>query len=107
MTARRRRSVPREVKLEAARRVIEGGELPGEVAHAYEVRADQVELWVRQVQAAATEGGVRPGRQRTLISVDQEELKRLRRQVAELEQERDFLKKAAAYFATESRSDTP
>jgi len=32
-----------------------------------------------------------------------EENRRLRRRLAEVEQERDFLKKAAAYFAQESK----
>ncbi len=32
---------------------------------------------------------------------EEEELKRLRREVEQLQQERDFLKKAAAYFAKE------
>jgi len=34
---------------------------------------------------------------------DMEELKALRKQVAELEKENDFLKKAAAFFAKESK----
>jgi transposase len=33
----------------------------------------------------------------------EEELQRLRREVEQLKQERDFLKKAAAYFAKEQR----
>ena len=99
----RRRSIPREVKLEAVRRVIELGELPGQVAHAYGVRADQVQEWVRLVKAAATEGGVTNRGRRSLTSADQDELKRLRHEVETLKQERDFLKKAAAYFAKESR----
>jgi len=103
----RRRSIPREVKLEAVRRVRELGELPGEVAHAYGVRSDQVQEWVRQVAAAAKEGGVTGRGRRSLTSADHDELKRLRRQVEVLEQERDFLKKAAAYFAKESPDATP
>jgi transposase len=34
---------------------------------------------------------------------DEKELERLRRRVKQLEQERDFLKKAAAYFAKEPK----
>ena len=34
---------------------------------------------------------------------ESEEIRRLRRRVAELEQERDFLKKATAYFAKDSK----
>ena len=103
----RRKSIPREVKLEAVRRVRERGESPGQVAHAYGVRADQVQDWVRKVEAASREGGVAGRGRRSLTSVEHEELKLLRRQVQALEQERDFLKKAAAYFAKESPDGTP
>ena len=103
----RRRSIPREVKLEAVRRVRELGELPRQVAHAYGVRADQVLEWVRKVEAANQEGGLVNRGRRSLTSVEHDELKRLRREVAALKQERDFLKKAAAYFAKESPDGTP
>lgn len=39
---------------------------------------------------------------RRVITEEQAELSRLRREVAELRMERDILKKATAYFATES-----
>ncbi len=51
--------------------------------------------WVRQgdVDAARVEG---------LTSDEREELRRLRRENARLKQERDLLKRAAAFFATEN-----
>lgn len=59
--------------------------------------------WVKrakggQLPATTTEAG---GVQR-VVTEEQAELSRLRREVAELRMERDILKKATAYFATES-----
>jgi transposase len=50
--------------------------------------------WVGKAEAAAA----RPGSQS-----EAEELKRLRKEVETLRMERDFLKKAAAFFAKESK----
>ena len=52
--------------------------------------------WVKQNQLDAGE------RRDGLTSEEREELRRLRRDVRRLEQERDILKRAAAFFATES-----
>ena len=102
----RRRTIDRDTKLEAVRRVQKLGERPKEVAAALGVRADQVRQWVRQVTAAESEGGLAPGR-KSLTSAEHEELKRLKRELEQVTAERDFLKKAAAYFAKESPDGTP
>ena len=102
----RRRTISRETKLEAVRRVQKLGEQPAEVASALGVRADQVRQWIRLVEASEKEGGLAPGR-KTLTSAEREELKRLKRELALVTAERDFLKKAAAYFAKESPDGTP
>jgi transposase len=52
--------------------------------------------WVKQTQLDAGE------RRDGLTSEEREELRRLRRDVRRLEQERDILKRAAAVFTTES-----
>jgi transposase len=52
--------------------------------------------WTKQVQLDAGE------RRDGLTSDEREELRRLRRENRRLEQERDILKKAAAFFAKES-----
>lgn len=79
---------------------------------------DLLRIWAKQVAAAppgASPEGIFPGhgRPRSYAPVlqpvvlpppsDQEELARLRRENDRLRLERDFLKKAAAFFAKESR----
>ncbi len=60
--------------------------------------------WVKRARdgrlPSASNGGVRLGQR--VITEEQAEVSRLRREVAELRMERDILKKATAYFATES-----
>ncbi len=96
-----RRRFTREFKLEAVRLVNEGNESVSAVAERLGIRPDMLRNWKRQVAGL-------PGAQKNNIFMgpgkatgEEEELKRLRREVEQLQQERDFLKKAAAYFAKE------
>lgn len=90
----KRRQFSREFKEEAVRVLAESGRPLSQVARELALRPEQLREW-RRLFATATPTG--PG------SGETDELRRLRRELEITRQERDFLKKAAAFFAKESR----
>jgi transposase len=102
MTGTRRQFTP-EFKLEAVRLVADSGKPLTQVARELGIRSDVLRAWKRKVEAGTGQPSttIFPG-SGTAAGPDAE-LQRLRRENEVLKQERDFLKKAAAYFAKESR----
>ena len=97
MAERRRRTFTAEQKAEAVRLVRESGKSLYQVARNLDLSESALRRWVKQsqVDAEANPNGA-------LTSAEREELRRLRRENRQLSMERDFLKKAAAFFAKES-----
>jgi transposase len=95
----KRRVFTREFKLEAVRLVMEGKQTVSQVAASLGVRADMLRDWKRQVEGQPRAMAKELFRGNGKAASQQEELNRLRRENKTLRQERDFLKKAAAYFA--------
>jgi len=98
-----RRQFTGEFKLEAVRLVTEGERPLVQVARELGIRPDMLRTWKRQAagRAGFVATDVFPGNGHQTSQAD--ELRRLQRENETLRQERDFLKKAAAYFAKESR----
>jgi transposase len=94
-----RRQFSREYKLEAVRRVSDGGRAPSVVARELGINPNMLRTWRRQLTTAGAAAGLGGS---PLTSQD-EEIRRLRRENAVLKQERDFLKSATVFFAKESR----
>jgi transposase len=73
-----------------------------EIARELGVTRETLRLWVKAERAARETMAGRGRSAENPVSADErEELKRLRKRVAELELEKDILRKAAAYFAKE------
>ncbi len=85
---------PPAFKAEAVQLVRRSDKSLGAVAKDLGVADQTLRNWVRQ---AELDGGARDG----LTQDEREELRHLRREVRTLRQEREILKKAAAFFAKE------
>jgi transposase len=87
---------PPEFKAEAVRLVREGGRTISDVAVSLGVTPESIRQWLKRIDLDS-------GRRSDGLTTDErEELRQLRRRVQRLEQEKEILKKAAAYFAAET-----
>ena len=78
--------------------LVRAGRTPEELSREFEPTAQSIWNWVRQ--AERDQGVRRDG----LTTDEKEELRRLRREVKVLREEKEILKKAAAWFAEETGS---
>ena len=81
--------------------LVRAGRTPEELAEKFEPTAQSIRNWV--AQAERDDGR----RQDGLTTEEREELRRLRREIKTLREEREILKKAAAWFARETGSIPP
>ena len=81
--------------------LIKAGRTPNELAREYEPTGETIRQWVKQ--AADDEGEDQEKRS----SDDRAEITRLRKENQRLRQEREILKKAAAWFAQETNCVPP
>jgi len=85
---------PEEFKLAAVRQITEGGYSVYDVAKRLDVTSDSLYAWVRRYGPDAAKYQTK--------ATEQAELNRLRKELKRVTEERDLLKKAAAYFAKQS-----
>ena len=94
----KRKRFTKEFKLEALRLMEKSGKPAADVARELGIRRNQLYKWQEKFSVHGNEAfpgsGRRPGKE--------EEVARLKRELARVKEERDILKKAAQYFARES-----
>lgn len=96
MEKRKRRQFTEEQKAEAVRHAQELGNI-SEAARNLDLHTTVLARWVKQAEIDAGRG-----EETDLTTEEKAELRKLRRQLKRVTMERDFLKKAAAFFAKES-----
>ena len=99
MSRRQRRTFTAEQKAEAVRLVQTSDRSVYQVARDLDLSETALRRWVKQAQVDAGQGS--PG---ALTTEQLAELRELRRENRRLRMERDFLKKAAAFFAKDNSS---
>lgn len=97
MTGEKRRSYTPEFKYEAVRLITDEGRSMAEVARNLGINATMLGRWKREAQ----EEDPFPGKGR--MKPMEEELRRLQRENRQLKMDREILKKAAAFFARETK----
>ncbi|WP_346294435.1 transposase [Sphaerothrix gracilis] len=97
MSQKPRRKFTAEQKAETVRIVEESGKPISRVAKEMGLTESALRNWVKQ--SKIDQQGARQG---PLTSEEREELNSLRRELKRVRMERDFLKKAATFFAKES-----
>ena len=94
---RTRRSFTDEFKAGAVRLVLDEGKTVAVAARDLDLTESSLRNWVEQARADRTHGKT------GLTTAEREELARLRKELRIAQEEREILKKAAAFFAKQSR----
>ena len=95
----RRRKYSEEFKIEAVRLARESGRTSKDVSDDLGIRADMLRRWVRELEIEGGDAFRGSGYLRT----DEDELRRVKRELARVKEERDILKKAVAIFSDQNR----
>jgi len=94
MSKRKRRTFTREQKADAVRLVRAGGEGIPTVARNLDLSENSLRRWVKQADIDDGKGSAGD-----LTTEEKAEVRRIKKKLRQVTMERDFLKKAAAYFA--------
>ncbi len=95
----KRKKYPKEFKLDAISLVIEQGYTRSEAARSLDINASLLGRWVREYESSDGQSFRGNGK----LTPEQEEIRNLKAQVKRLQMEKDILKKAAVFFAAETK----
>ena len=99
MSRKKRRTFTEEQKADAVNLIRTSGEPVSQIARNLGLHANTLHRWV--AQANIDDG---KGPEGSYTTAEKAEIREMRRKIKRLEMERDFLKKAAAFFARESEN---
>jgi transposase len=94
-TERKRKTYDRQFKVDAVSMVVNGGRSVRAVARELGIDPNSLYHWKREFSEEGAEAF--PGKGR--LSPQEEELRRLRRELAQAKEDREILKKALAFFS--------
>lgn len=92
---KRRKSYDQQFKIDAVSLAVNGGRRVGEVARDLGIDANVLYRWKRELAREQSEAF--PGKGR--LGPQEEELRRLRRELEQAKEDREILKKALAFFS--------
>jgi len=95
----RRRKYDRQFKIEAVRLVTEEGRKASEVARDLGIHVNLIYLWKKQLAEDPKEAFPGLGK----LKASEAEFRKLQRELADVKEERDILKKALAIFSRKPR----
>ena len=95
----RRRRYSREFKKEAVRLAREDGRTSKDVAEDLGIRSDMLRRWVRELELEEGDAFRGSG----VLRTEEDELRRVKRELSRVKEERDILKKAVAIFSDKKR----
>jgi transposase len=94
-TEKKRKTYDRQFKLDAVNLVVNGGRSVSEAARELGINPNVLHRWKRHLTEDGTDAF--PGKGR--LGPQEEELRRLRRELEQAKEDRDILKKALAFFS--------
>ena len=94
-TEKRRKKYDRQFKIDAVSMVVNGERSVADVARDLGIKADALYRWKREL--SDEKDGAFPGKGR--LGPQEEELRRLRRELEQVKEDREILKKALGFFS--------
>ena len=98
MSERKKKMYPSEFKESAIKLVVESGKTAAEVSRELGINTNTMNTWIRERSISGSK--IKTSRE---INYHFDEIKKLKKELAQAKLERDILKKATAYFAKEYR----
>ena len=98
-TEKKRKTYDQQFKIDAVNLVVNGGRTVEDAARELGISANSLHRWKKMLRTKGTEAF--PGKGK--LSPQEEELRRLRRELAQAKEDSEILKKALAFFSKDGK----